>query len=242
MAVKKDWYPTKRAQQLAMGNTWVSTITEAKAVLWKIPFNLITELAALVTTAEALYAQTLGNERTKSITARCKKAFSDLAEKMRDMKKRYFLKPPLTNADFVDLMLPVPDDTKSKVPDPVDHPGIEITKWAPHSLGFRVFKEVSQGDDRSDYGVRIYYGLVRQGAVSTGERPSATRFAGDVYLLSSLPLTEADLPNSFFTRSANGVLELPPEASGMTIYIASRYENDKGKAGPWGKMTSTVVP
>jgi hypothetical protein len=97
------------------------------------------------------------------------------------------------------------------------------------------------GGGRSNCGIRVYYDLVRQRAVSTGERPSATRFAGDVYLLSGPPLTEADLPNSFFTRRKNGILELPPEASGMTIYLAPRYENGKGKTCPWGKMTYAVV-
>jgi hypothetical protein len=241
MANRMDWYPRKREKRLAMGNAWVSTINEAKATLWNIPFNLITEIASLVQTAEVLYAETLTDERTKTLTARYKKAFADLEDKMRDLKRRYLLKPPLTDPDFADLMLTPPGGTKSKTSDPVDHAGVEVTKWAPHSLGLCVFKAVDMGGGRSDCGVRVYYGLVRQGAVSTGERPSATRFAGDVYLLSGPPLTEANLPNSFFTRRKNGILELPPEASGMTIYLAPRYENGKGKTGPWGKMTSAVV-
>jgi hypothetical protein len=83
MANRMDWYPRKREKRLAMGHAWVSTINEAKAALWNIPFNLITEIASLVQTAEVLYAETLTDERTKMLTARCKKAFADLEDKMR---------------------------------------------------------------------------------------------------------------------------------------------------------------
>jgi hypothetical protein len=71
---------------------------------------------------------------------------------------------------------------------------------------------------------------------------SASRLTPDVYVLSSPPVTEADLPNSFFTRRVKDLLLLPLEASGHICYLAARFENSKGDKGPWGTMIHTLVP
>ncbi|MDR2447859.1 MAG: hypothetical protein LBD58_11340 [Treponema sp.] len=38
-------------------------------------------------------------------TARCRETFSNLTDKMRDIKRRHFYAPPLTDADFTALGL-----------------------------------------------------------------------------------------------------------------------------------------
>ena len=32
------------------------------------------------------------------------------------------------------------------------------------------------------------------------------------------------------------------ETSGMTCYIAARYENSKGDHGPWGSVVTAIIP
>jgi hypothetical protein len=161
---------------------------------------------------------------------------------MRYIKKHYFLKPPLTDADFVLLMLNPPDEEKSPVPEPVDHPGIEVIKWAPHALGFRYFVAIDMGGGKSNYGVRVFFGLVEPGAKVITGKPSSTRLADNVHILSEPPQSAADLPDSFFTRRKKDIIELPPEASGKICYLSLRFETSPGKVGPWGTMISTVVP
>jgi hypothetical protein len=161
---------------------------------------------------------------------------------MRYIKSHYFLTPPLTDADLVSLELKPKDTTHTPVPPPVNQPGLEINKWAPHTLGFRRFTATDLGGGEADYGIRVYYALVNIGATATTERPSATRLTSDVYILSAPPQTPEDLPNSFFTRRYNDLLELPPEASGKTCYLAARFENSKGQTGPWGTMINAIIP
>ncbi|MDR3341575.1 MAG: hypothetical protein LBT14_02095 [Treponema sp.] len=98
------------------------------------------------------------------------------------------------------------------------------------------------GCNESDHGVRVYYGIVENNTAVTTEEPSMTHLTEDVYLLSSPPRMASDLPNSFFTRRVKDTLELPLSASGKTCYLAARFENGKGKSGPWGTMISAIVP
>jgi hypothetical protein len=68
--------------------------------------------------------------------------------------------------------------------------------------------------------------------------------ADKFHIISAPPQSQNDLPDSFFTRRKNDLLKnLPPESSGMTCFLAPRYESSKGgDPGPWGNMISAVVP
>jgi hypothetical protein len=66
----------------------------------------LTGLAQVVKdAAEALDVAKNETTRTPVATARCKAAFEALERYMRDMKRRYFLSPPLTEADIISLGL-----------------------------------------------------------------------------------------------------------------------------------------
>jgi hypothetical protein len=224
-----------------MGRRW-HEVLEMKASAWNVPQTEVTGLAGLVSSATDRLEMAKTSDRSAVITAQCKEVFDVLIAKMRFIKSRYFLQPPLSNADFTLLQLTPHDSVKTAVPIPVDHAGIEITKWALHSLGFRYFVATDMGGHDSNHGVRVYYGLVAPGTpVATGN-PSSKRLAGNFHILSEAPQTPADLPDSFFTRREHDRLEFPPEASGKTCYLAARYENGKGQSGPWGTMISAVVP
>jgi hypothetical protein len=84
-------------------------------------------------------------------------------------------------------------------------------------------------DPRSDYGVRIYYGL-------TGEASEDFPFR-----LSGPLKTAKKLPYSVFTRKQKERFDFEGE-SGNTVYFCLRYENAKGDAGPFGPVLSAVIP
>ena len=84
-------------------------------------------------------------------------------------------------------------------------------------------------DPRSDYGVRIYYGL-------TGEPTEAYRFR-----VTGTPKIGTDLPKSIFTRRKKERFDFEGE-SGKTVYFCLQYENPRGDVGPFGPMLSAVIP
>jgi hypothetical protein len=236
-----EWFPSSRSGIIQMARTWLVEITPEKAEAWGIPTAVMTALGTLTQAAEMKLLQAQSNERTPIITQECKAAFESLTAHMRDMKRRYFLKPPLTDADLVRLLLPLANEA-SVIPDPKDHPGLEVIKWAPYTLGFRRFVEVDMGGAVSNHGVRVYYALTETGAEPASGPIQAVRLAGDAYVLSAPPKVVDDLPASFFTRRAKDVLVLPPEASGKTCWLAARFENEKGKQGPGGTVIHALVP
>jgi hypothetical protein len=82
---------------------WIA-VCAAKETAWNIPGAAVTELTTLRETAAAAL-ETAKNEtaRTPVSTAHCKEAFDALTAFMRDFKRRYFLSPPLLDADYVSL-------------------------------------------------------------------------------------------------------------------------------------------
>jgi hypothetical protein len=244
MAERSDWLSSRRELQLAMARNW-HIVLGTKAILWNVTADQVTDLESLIVIAQAALEAAQSSERTPTVTAACRAAFDNLTAKMRFITNRWFLSPPLPDTDYVSLDLKPKDTNPTPVAVPVNQAGVEITKWAPHTLGFRRFiaAELGGGSD-SDYGVRVYYALVEIGAatVAATGKPSATRLSSDVYVLSAPPQTPADLPNSFFTRRSKDLLELPPEASGKICYLAARFENGKGQSGPWGTIIQALVP
>jgi hypothetical protein len=224
-----------------MAKKWLD-ILSTKAADWSVPAPDVTALGGLTSTAETALAEALSSQRTQIITAQCKMAFDALVEKMRDTKRRWFIAPPLTVADFTALSLAYPDHHRSEIPQPKNQAGLEIVKWAPHELVFRWFTATILNENEIEYGVRVFYGLAdARAAVDTSSKLTAERLANNVYVLSRPPTSPQDLPNSFFTRRKKDILSLPPEASGLTCYLAAHFENDKGDQGPFGTMISTLV-
>jgi hypothetical protein len=121
-----------------MAKTWV-TVAGTNKTAWGIPPAEISELGDLRSDAADALEKAMSTDRTPTITARCKAAFEALVAKMRFFKSHYFLQPPLTDADLISLGLKPKDKTRTDIPAPVDLPGLEITNWAPHTLGFRHF-------------------------------------------------------------------------------------------------------
>jgi hypothetical protein len=87
-------------------------------------------------------------------------------------------------------------------------------------------------DPRSDYGVRIHYGL-------SGDPTEAHRFR-----VTLPPKTGKDLPYSLFTRRKKERFDFDGE-SGKTVYFCLQYETPSGGEqgkGPFGPILSAVIP
>ncbi|MDR2782581.1 MAG: hypothetical protein LBB48_01850 [Treponema sp.] len=221
MANNIDWFPGSRDGQLAMAKLWL-LVLEACAVLWGIPAAVAQALAAAVDAADAALG-VAKNETTRTpvATAQCKAEFEDLAAKMRDMKRRYFLTPPLTDADYVSLGLKPHDRASTPSGTPSAQVMVETYLVGRHELGVKVVYATGSPKDPANKGYRIWYSVVAPGEVP--------------------PTDPEELRASFFTRRKKDVVEFGYGDSGKTAYFAVQVEND-GKKGNWGPLTSALIP
>ncbi|MDR2093266.1 MAG: hypothetical protein LBP58_08140 [Azoarcus sp.] len=88
----------------------------------------------------------------------------------------------------------------------------------------------------SDYGYRIYHGILPPGGASV---EAAT---GPKRELLKAAVTGDELPHSRFTRRPIELFDFEQTDSGKTVYFSVRFENAKGEPGPWGPVFHAVIP
>ncbi|WP_162510876.1 hypothetical protein [Treponema endosymbiont of Eucomonympha sp.] len=233
-----DWLPTNREAQLAMAQNWVAVLGNQTGNPWNIPEAEQTALDGLSVDAERLLGQAQSSARTTVITAECKTAFAALLVKMRFVKSRYFLAPPLSDADFTSLELQPKDTTRTPVPPPAAQAEADVTRPGVHILALHLKAVADSPPDphRADYGFRVYFGVL------SPDGASAVPAAGLKRELTAAPVSGEELPHSRFTRRKKETFDFPAEDSGKTVYFCVRYENAKGESGPWGPLFSAVIP
>jgi hypothetical protein len=231
------WLPGKRETQLVMAHNW-GVILGTRAVVWNIPSNEVIELATLAGTAATALEVAQGSERTLVATALCKAAFDALIEKMRFLKSHYFLSPPLFDTDLVSLDLKSKDTNLSPISPLTFQAEASISLLGVHLMELHMGPVSSSSPDphSSDYGYRIYYGIMPPNGASVEMATGAKRE------LMHIPVSGNDLPFSKFTRRKKELFDFAPEDSGKTVYFCIRYENTKGEPSPWGPLFSAVIP
>jgi hypothetical protein len=221
MANRTDWLPTTRDGQLAMTRDW-NSVMAANAAAWGIPAAVLTELDALFLAAESAL-ETAQNETTRTpvATAHCRAAFEALVEKKCDVKRRYFLEPPLTDADLISLGLKPRDTTHTISGTPTAQVTIETFLVGRHELGIKIVYVTGNSHDPANKGYRIWYIVT-----APGQTP---------------PAGPETLTNSFYTKRKKDVMEFDFGDSGKTAWFAVQIENE-GKKGSWGPMVSALIP
>jgi hypothetical protein len=204
-----------------MGRVWI-TLLGQKAAAWNIPAGAVTDLGSAWAAAQtALDAAQNEATRTPVVTAQCKTAFGALAEKMRDIKRRYFFEPPLADADIVSLGLKPHDTTPTPSGTPTAQTAVETYLVGRHELGIKIVYVTGDPNDAANKGWRIWYSVVAPGEAA--------------------PETPGDLRESFYTKRKKDLMEFDFGDSGKTAYFAVQIENE-GKKGPWGPMVSALIP
>ncbi|MDR0635092.1 MAG: hypothetical protein LBF91_08960 [Azoarcus sp.] len=238
MSKKTNWLPGKRELQIAMSENWQTILVTTKVSAWNIPTAEVTALKTLTTAAEVALALSQSSARTVVVTAQTKAAFAALTEKMRFFKSRYFVSPPLVDADYISLGLKPHDTKPTPVPPPTAQAEADITYPAAHTLELhlRPLADTAPDPHHSDYGFRVYYGILPPGGATLEAA------AGPRRDLLKPPTSGDELPHSHFTRRKRERLDFAQEESGKTVYFCVRYENAKGEPGPWGPIFSAVIP
>jgi hypothetical protein len=204
-----------------MASEWDEVCT-AKKTAWNIPESDLINLSSVRDlAAAALEAATNESTRTPVATARCKTMFGHLTEFMRYFKRRYFLSPPLAEADLVSLGLKPHDAHPTPSGVPTAQVAVETYLKGQHEIGVRLSYASGSPDDPANKSFRIWYRVA-----GPGETPTDS---------------PEQLNKSVSTKRMNDLLELAYEDSGKQIFIAVQVENGK-KKGPWGPMVSTHIP
>jgi hypothetical protein len=204
-----------------MARNWIDVMTPDVRTAWGVPLEQFTALETLHAAADALLQKAQSGERTPVITEQCREAFDALTAKMRFFKAHYFLVPPLTAADLVNLGLSPHDPHATPTGTPTAEVTVETYLVGRHELGIRIIYITGSPEDKSNKGYRIWYKAVPPG----GEAVTNPK----------------QLDESFFTKRKKDVVLFEYEDSGKTAYIAVQVEND-GKKGPWGPLTSALIP
>ena len=225
---RSDWLAAGKDKRLAMAKNWNVNVA-GNADEWGVPEDIRVKLSHAIEIAEREIAIPMSERNTVS-NARLKMAFDELTSTMRDIKKRYFFVPPLNEADLAALGLKPKDTNPTNVPAPSVPPEAELFFPAPSMVEVGNIRPLTNSAaDKSEYGVRIYYGVM------------GTSDETDRFRMTQKPKTGNDLPHSVFTRRKNHKFTFTGE-NGKEVFFCLRYENSKGEAGPWGNIVSAFVP
>ena len=214
---------------------WISFLIETLRIALGIPDAEFTELGKLFTEAETLLVKAQDQaERTHVITVECQAAFKALSAKMRFFRDRYFKIPPLTRRLWASgrktrtIIGACPGRSSHSVPQLHRRPHALMVHLGPmpgtHEL-----------DPDSDYGYAIYAGILPPGGATLEQAVSEKHY------LMKPPIDGKGLLRIRFIRRQKEKLIFDAEDGGMTVYICSRYENQKGEAGQWGPVASVII-
>jgi hypothetical protein len=221
MSNQSDWLPGTRVTQLEMARNW-QDVAGTSGSAWGIPPAVMQNFDVLAQAADnALETARNESTRTPVATAQCGEAFGALIDAMRDLKRRYFLVPPLLDSDLISLGLKPHDKHPTPSSTPTAQVTIETFLVGRHELGVRIIYLTGSPDDKANKGYRIWYSVV-----APGETP---------------PTSPKQLTNSFYTKRRKDLIEFEYEDSGKMVYFAVQVEND-GKKGPWGPLVKALIP
>jgi hypothetical protein len=191
----------------------------------------------MITKAEEVLAIANSSDRIPSTTALLNLRFKTLTDYMRFINQRKFYKPKLSDPDFIDLGLKLPDTIKTNIPAPTD-----IARGTTE-LSIRYVLTIVQeiihsatSDSRANHGVRVNYG------VQVDDPAAQSALTGQHYYLAAAPHSPDQLAADEFTRRKRHAIAFPVEDSGKTAWFCLRVENSKGDKGPWGPVFSAVIP
>jgi hypothetical protein len=206
-----------------MCRDWIEVLTTGnKAFAWGVPASRVTSLETAADNAAAALALAMNEmTRTPVVNAQCTASFFAMTGEMRDTKQRYFLTPPLTDADYISLGLKPHDRTPTHSGKPMAQVMIETFLIGRHQLGIRIVYVSGDPNDPANKGFRIYFMVRRPGEIA--------------------PASQEELIRSFYTQRLKDYMEFEPLDSGSTAYFAVQIENG-GKKGSWGPMTSAIIP
>jgi hypothetical protein len=215
---------------------YVVQMTSGSTPTWThIPAQEVTALNTAYAAWYTAYSPTL-KPHIPAVTAAMQAAYDSTKKVLSRFIQVWFRGFPdiVTNDHLANMGIPPIDTTPTDIPRPSAQPEADVRYPGKHLLELVDIRAIpSIGEDpRSDWGVRIFWGVI-------GE-PTAK----DKFRLSAPPVTGDDLPHSTFTRKKKYRINFDGD-SGKTVWFCLRYENEKGGEdgeGPFGPLFSAIIP
>jgi hypothetical protein len=199
-----------------------------------------TDLKAPLDGYNTKYATAKLPDRPKTAVTLRKEARATLTDELNKYGKEYlFNNHNLTLNDKLLLGIHIDKTDRTKVPKPDGKVAI-VLSYGGGSFSVAVQLGPEAGaeelDPRSDYGYVSDRGMMPPGGATLEQAASAKHY------LMTPPVSGDELQYYKFTRKKKEIVAFDPHEAGMTAYFCSRYENQKGEAGEWGRIISIVVP
>jgi hypothetical protein len=220
--MSKDYIPTSDMEYMLWGKNLVA-YAEANHERWLVgaPKAIISDTLDVF---EARLDVTLNPNCGKLDIARRNEAKRVSVKAMRSYVQGFLARNPLVTMDDREAMrLTVADTVATPAGDPTGMATANVLYPGATQLMLHIKHVEGTGHDpKANYGCRIYYGVYDR-----DDTP---------------PATGKDLRQSRFTRSKKELFLFEPEDAAKTAWFCIRYENSKGRPGPWGRMFSAVIP
>ncbi|MDR1215117.1 MAG: hypothetical protein LBK25_00375 [Treponema sp.] len=200
---------------------------EANATRLGIAATVITALKTLLLSFEAALEKTGLPETSRLDTATKNAAKGELCSATRDFVNvniRY--NKAVTDIDRVGMGLPIPDKKPTSIHPPTTAPVIELRleRIRQVIVAFKNDGSKSWGKPAGVHGAEIRW---------------AVRDQHDV---KDPPIEPTDLANSSFATKSPHTMEFSGAERGQTLDLCLRWENNVGDKGPWGEISSAIIP
>ncbi|MDR1284494.1 MAG: hypothetical protein LBK99_27335, partial [Opitutaceae bacterium] len=201
----------------------LTTYLLAHITAWGMSVALVDPLIAAQATWRTART-TAKNPATRTpVAIQAKKAARKTLEKqLRFVAAAYLARNPLVHdKDRVAMGITVRKTTRTPQPVPAKQPGMRITLVAPGRVQVSFFDLENHRRARAPF-------------TSGVEMASALR--------ETAPLTDADFTRSHFATRSPFTFDFDIADRGKTLWLRLRWENSRGKKGPWTDVYQVIIP
>jgi hypothetical protein len=204
-----DWAANFNKQVAAHATTWNITETE------------VADLNAAETLFADLHALVDSPAKTKTLVEQKNEARKNLVKLIRALVDFKLKNPIITNANRVELGLPVHDTTRTPIPTPTTRPDFKLSIQDIREIKID-FNDHGSDNKAKPYGCDgavIFHSVTEQ-----------------------QPTSPDQLTHSTLATRTPHVLIFTEEQRGKKVFVALRWQNEKGQVGPWSEILGTIIP
>jgi hypothetical protein len=216
------YIPNKEADLVNWANNFSTLITAAPSTYGLVSGDAVA-IAAVVDAYDAAYALAIDPPtRTKPTVAAKDAARQAMLDVVRGYAIQIRNNAGVTNEDKADLGLTLPDPTPTPVPPPNTSPILSIPFATPLQLTLR-FADQNTPDKRA-------------------KPPQITGLEVRAVASATVVADPAAIPFYGIATRQPFALNFDSSDAGKQAYVAGRWLNSKGQAGPWSNIATFTIP
>ncbi|MDR2382405.1 MAG: hypothetical protein LBD76_00755 [Prevotellaceae bacterium] len=199
------------------------TAVEQNAPLWKIEPMAFEQIRIMISTFEIAYEKAKNPNRGKADVQAKNDARDTLKKAVRKFVKEYLaFNSNISNEERERIGLPVYKTGRTPAPVADDAPDFDVNTSLVGRITILFFergKKHKKGKPAGQFGVEI------------------------AWVVSDTPPTRwEELLHSDIDTSSPFTLAFENDQRGKTLYFALRWENTRGKKGPWSSIANAIIP